>query len=353
MSRRLFICGMILLATAIHCDLGGWGATAAADEAPAVADHAEQMRTLESLARDYRIAVYSTFRTNRERFREHRAAWDNIYSAWQRAGSPPEQVPKLIEWLTTATRQVEQRGAPTPGPSSPAKARTAVSHSLRNGQSTVPIGRDKEPVAERSPPLRPEASGPVLRSARKPELSLVPDNLASRPVQLPKRHVLPNPEPRVPVSSLGPAALAEEPSLLGPRWAARDVEPKPATSARINIIELKARTEGYNLGIAAVRQRLAAETEWTARKLAQVLVELEDLISRREDLALYHPLVEGRGLKPLASSDGLLADLHALVVAAKKQLAGSRQLDDEDRNSERELLDAVEQQLEALQIGSE
>ena len=387
MLRWLFLCAMLAPA-ALH-DAGSWRAAAAADEASAVADHAEPMRTLERAARDYRIAVYSAFRTDRERFEEYRIAWDNAYTAWQRAGSRPEEVPKLIEWLTTVTRQVEQRpsrpglaptynGAkapvirepksavenPRPGRkklsaalqgSSPfAKSPSDISPVLRDRQSAMPPSWDKEPVAERNPPLRPQASGPALRTARKPDLGFVPDILASRPVRLPKGPIAPNAHPTVPALAPGPAASAEKPSLLAGRAAVHaDIEPQPATSARINIIELKARTEGYNLGIAAVRHRLASETEWTGRKLAQVLVELEDLISRREDLALYHPLVEGRGLKPLASSDGLLADLHAHVVAAKKQLASSQELNDEELDFERELLDVVEHRIRILGTDSE
>lgn len=61
---------------------------------------------VEHLARDYRIAVYQAFRTQRDEFERRMAAWRVVYQAWQSAGERGDEQRLLMQWLQGATARM-------------------------------------------------------------------------------------------------------------------------------------------------------------------------------------------------------------------------------------------------------
>jgi hypothetical protein len=59
----------------------------------------------EGAARNYRIQVYDTFRLDRAEYDRRRAEWTRIETAWQEAGRPEAEQPKLVHWLEEAVAQ--------------------------------------------------------------------------------------------------------------------------------------------------------------------------------------------------------------------------------------------------------
>jgi hypothetical protein len=61
--------------------------------------------SLEDAARDYRIQVYETFRSDRPEFDRRRAEWRQLEQSWEAAGKPDRDMPALLDWLSDATAQ--------------------------------------------------------------------------------------------------------------------------------------------------------------------------------------------------------------------------------------------------------
>ena len=56
------------------------------------------------MVRMYRAAVYENFKQSEHEFVRRRDAWFRIWSAWEKAGSPPEQQDRLMDWLAAAIK---------------------------------------------------------------------------------------------------------------------------------------------------------------------------------------------------------------------------------------------------------
>ena len=56
------------------------------------------------LVRQYRSEVYETFRKQPRDLVDRQEAWYRIWSPWEKAGSPPEQQDRLMDWLADAVK---------------------------------------------------------------------------------------------------------------------------------------------------------------------------------------------------------------------------------------------------------
>jgi hypothetical protein len=68
------------------------------------------------MVRIYRAAVYDNFRQREKEFVDRQEAWYRIWSAWEKAGSPPEQQDCLMDWLAAAIKASSKDSlGPLPG----------------------------------------------------------------------------------------------------------------------------------------------------------------------------------------------------------------------------------------------
>ena len=56
------------------------------------------------LVRQYRSEVYETFHKRPHDLVDRQEAWYRIWSLWEKAGSPPEQQDRLMDWLADAIK---------------------------------------------------------------------------------------------------------------------------------------------------------------------------------------------------------------------------------------------------------
>ncbi len=87
--------------------------------------------SLQSAARDYRIQVYNTFRTDRPEFDRRHEQWVRLIDAWRGADKPNHDVPALLHWLEVATAN-SQPDSISPLPELP---RIVATHSSRRNGS--------------------------------------------------------------------------------------------------------------------------------------------------------------------------------------------------------------------------
>ena len=77
------------------------------------------------LVRQYRAEVYGTFDKQPRELVDRQEAWYRIWSLWEKAGSPPEQQDRLMDWLADAIK------ASTKDSIRPAAARSQVRRRCR------------------------------------------------------------------------------------------------------------------------------------------------------------------------------------------------------------------------------
>ena len=339
---------------------------------------------VERLAVDYRIAIYSAYRTDRQQYDRCREAWAEVHSAWVASGQREADLTAMATWLRTSIDQAKARSGAAP-PAAPAfgavdlvsqvKGNTetdevAVSvptpsqrdraHEMKSSstqQTVMPrtfderarrgsLDRWKETLAERNPPLRARALAPSRRQLDALDLAAptsqqalharrVLDHIAFRPqvVEL------------SPTESGGPTSKPTREIAETGIDETRIVTTQP--QARINIQELKARSAGYNLGIQGLQGRLQSQQNWSARELAALMIELEDLISRQEDLAPYHALVGNGELTALTSPELVLDRIQAELTATRERLDAGASGNDR-RQHDLELLDLLQRRLKEL-----
>ncbi|MCH8924411.1 MAG: hypothetical protein IIA67_14830, partial [Planctomycetes bacterium] len=99
-------------------DQGQFSASDQVDQLEARVSQLEE-RVTEWLARDFRISVYNTFRTDREEFNHRRAHWKLIDERWRKFEHTPQRRAHLNQWLAEAI-EVSQPGSETPLPPAPA-----------------------------------------------------------------------------------------------------------------------------------------------------------------------------------------------------------------------------------------
>jgi hypothetical protein len=111
------------------------------------------------MVRVYRTQVYENFRQRGTELVDRQEAWYRIWSAWEKAGSPPEQQDRLMDWLADAIK-ASSKDSLRPLPADPKFGRdvelvpAALVQRLREEQS-------RQRVAQSPPPRREEGNVPV------------------------------------------------------------------------------------------------------------------------------------------------------------------------------------------------
>lgn len=298
--------------------------------------------TLQRLARDYRIEVYNTFRTNRNEFERRRRALDRVVKIWREAGARPEDEAAMAEWLNQA-RIHSRRGATKPLPALPMFS----AKQDRGGTRKLEKEIEKDTLAEPSPlsDSIPDAAGRPLPT---PAPRVAEEKLARVPAEQPSRIRQPDLElPRASVpapeaATIDPARAASSPA---PPSSIRDLPKRPADLKAaiepietpeieaapapvipqeivvVNRIELDARIRGHNLALRNIEGQFLARENWTAVELARLVAMLAELADRRSDAETYLRLLDA----DLRQTMPRLASPEFALVKASEQIAAMRE----------------------------
>ena len=160
-----------------------------------------EKEAIESLARQFRIEVYQTFRQQRGVFTRRRAAWNRVLATWAAAGSRFEQQDRLLDWLESAIRSSQPSGV-GPLPADP-------QFEMRPGVSSALVL--DEPLAP--PPATPFDLPPLPASSRGG-----PDPTAQTPGELAQPVIQGNDLPLPTATTPGPTAarIASAPEASDP-----------------------------------------------------------------------------------------------------------------------------------------
>ena len=150
--------------------------------------------------RQYRSDVYDNFRQRPKAMVDRQEAWYRIWSQWEKAGSPPEQQDRLMDWLAAA-----------------------IKVSSKNAIAALP----PDPVFDPKAPLVPDQL--VKQLSQPPDQAPATNPPASKP---PAEPIVPG--PAVPVAGPLPLRVPE------PRRAIIAVK-QPATVAAVRPTESLAR----------------------------------------------------------------------------------------------------------------
>jgi hypothetical protein len=361
LAWAIFLALMVCLATT---------ASASEDEPPALP------RDLERIVRQYRIAVYQSFRNDRAAFDKRSEAGRTVLAAWRAAGARNEDREALTGWYFAAT-QAARSGTPSPMPPIPqfGAAKSAAPIRETDPDSEGALNSDDETLAPMSPAGRgipadlPAGLAPGRSAIRLPTAE-VPDrarvNRESIPVRAKKAAPQPIPpkllESEVQIARrlpAPPASLASKPRIS---TMAVHVDPLDRTPApqpadpinRVNMVELTARVAGYNRRLRELENRLLSQESWTTPRLGEELLLLNDLIDQRNDVYLYYGILRldvRMTMNELLDPRPATTLLRKRTVALHRSLAHPTPFDDpvEDRAGQADILAAQLRVLDGLE----
>ena len=342
------------------------GRTPVPEQVEQLAQHVSRLeeRVTERLARDYRIAIYNTFRTDREEFNHRRARWKLIDERWRKSEHTPERRTHLNQWLAEAI-EVSQPESTTPLPPAPAwyyepdKMLAQQDDSQQNEDDQADQADQADPFDESSPgdlvdttPLLDVRNSSDVPPRQPADTFLtVPENTDSfAPVEISPADdkVLLGPSPvgvdpttdRVPDdfdSALSASVLedlfkrgrSEQPNTT---TAADDapvdltdlLEEEPTErqpeQAVVNVDLLTARVAGHNLAVVGLSEELRERSRWTAASLAPQVNRLIELHERRKDLVVFVELLEPqqrRRLEEVETTKRVVTLLAEKIVGAR------------------------------------
>ena len=146
------------------------------------------------LVRQYRADVYETFHKRPRDLVDRQEAWYRIWSLWEKAGSPPEQQDRLMDWLAEA---IKVSGKDSIGP-------LPVDPKFGDEVQLVPeqlVRQLMQPPATKPPAVTPRASTPEKTGPAAPRQP-ADDFLAGPEWQVRRPLPLQVPDPR---RAIGPA----------------------------------------------------------------------------------------------------------------------------------------------------
>ncbi len=302
------------------------------------------------LVRQYRSEAYETFHKRPRDLVDREDAWYRIWSLWEKAGSPPEQQDRLLNWLADAIKasskdsigplppdakfgddvplvpeQLVKQLTPPPA-ARPLETARAAPRQPANKVLPGPEPPARSPLAMRVPDPRrefgPVKLPPAAVALWRAESIVSSPVLAAPPAVVPPWHFLPPiaaddpgqltlpPAPPHPalVLVLRTAPTAAENSAEGlARTGLGDAKPPPIgpgppsrpaaradQHAEVNVEELGTRIEGINLSLRNLEAELHEQRDFTADQLDSLLSRLDILVLRQKDLALFRDLISPR-----------------------------------------------------------
>lgn len=285
---------------------------------------------LERAARDYRIAVYNTFRQNRPEFERRNAAWRKLLADWKANGAKAEHLPQLRAWLDTATA-ASRAGHVMPLPPRPQFATVAELPDRPPPAETNLRHREAEPAMPVPPPLarRTTEAAPPSRSAAAAGLPQVPLTISpgvarsTRPQasQADRVAALADAPPRRPAPPVG----IEPPTETIPPQPGVAQPVRPEATDGIDVEEVAVRVAGHNLAVATLAEEVRKLESPAVEQLVAYVERLEAHAIRAGDLSPYYALVgesDRVRLRPLVSIDEprrLLAERidHAIATTSE------------------------------------
>jgi hypothetical protein len=169
-----------------------------------------------------------------------------------------------------------------------------------------------------------------------------------------------NPTQTYPTPSFPPSAPSEAAAggprhpiaateLFGEFVQADVVRPGPDRPAvRVNLDELAARINGYNLALQAIDAELLRRVEYDATDVARILVRMEELLPNYENVSLYWNVVSERertGLTSIATAGDIIASLANRIIRLRRDLDAQTDEPAPLRRVRQDLLDSLTRQL--------
>jgi hypothetical protein len=132
-----------------------------------------------------------------------------------------------------------------------------------------------------------------------------------------------------------------------------EVDPASSTSAssepQVNLPDLEARVQGYNLALQALEDALREEGVWTANRLMPIIDELAELADRRRVVDLYGDLLPDETshlVDGLSSADFAMQLAEQRIEDARASIrSGETSSDPQQRQEQLQQLDAFARQL--------
>ncbi len=158
------------------------------------------------MVRQYRTEVYDTFGKRPRDLVDRQEAWYRIWSLWEKAGSPPEQQDRLMDWLADAIK-ASAKDAIGPLPADPKFGDDVelVSEQLVKQLAKPPAAQPDGtgPAADRLPGPELQARSPLPLSVPEPRRAIAPTRLPAEAIAARRAADL----VRLPLSAEAPPAV--------------------------------------------------------------------------------------------------------------------------------------------------
>ncbi|MEI8372874.1 MAG: hypothetical protein WCJ35_08575 [Planctomycetota bacterium] len=348
------------------------------------------------LVRQYRSDVYETFRKQPRDLVDRQEAWYRIWSLWEKAGSPPEQQDRLMDWLADAIKASNKASIS----SLPADPKFGDDVQLVPEQLVKQLS---QPPTTKPPTAKPDETKPTTPRPPADEILPGPELQARTPLPLrlpePRRafgltklpseavvirqgekiawlplHVEIPPAVVPPLRNLLPI-VADDPRDLTPppvplhqalvivkREALtlpETVRPQPASPlaaqadqhAQVNIEELGTRIEGINLSLRNLEAEFNEKREFTADQLDSLLSRLDILVLRQKDLTLFRDLIasqEQAKVGQIDSSRSIVATMGTRIADLRTRIRENEALPEAERTSSLKQLDELSDRLATI-----
>jgi len=302
---------------------------------------------VERAARNYRIQVYNSFRTDRPEYDRRQVEGQNLLRSWKRAGRGTVYSKQVIQWFEQG-EQVSQAEQIASLPASPAFASlpefavtdaevgdvdvfSQVDENAANGFASSDTSNfdDSGDIFDKTYESEPQRPRGILSSLRR---AVFGENL--------------NQSNNSDFSaSFANADDSREPDF-GDDESAPPV-PENVDFHEIDVDELKAQVDGFNSSVLAIVAILGDESPIETQKLADLVDELELLIARQRDLQPYLSLeglstTERNHVGNIISPADTLATLHGRIEENITQLNGNVDETFTDSALLEELLERIE-----------
>jgi hypothetical protein len=324
------------------------------------------LEALEAAARQYRVAVYETYRLDRAEYDRRRAAADELQARWREAGGRKEELTAVLKWLERATYlsrpEVRQSLPALPGFGMPGMSRGDAAKSEAGTREMLPpppprVGN--EPYVQRRPPPAPKVNGYQIAPTRQFAPPAMSHNIITPPSAQAQAGAQRGPapvanQPQVDRALLpapwevvtpAPSRSAVDVSTVPRRRADVGTPPTPtrverparvagladaalpqstSTASQLNVGEILARASGYGFGLRTIESVLHDQASLDAEDLSRLLGELEALVEQRGDLLLYEQLLSAEVRQRLVASldfpQTTVATLGSRIAAARERL---------------------------------
>lgn len=290
---------------------------------------------IDRAARNFRIQVYRSFRIQRTEYNHRRMAGDRAMKLWSNSSQTVQDREAVLQWLRVATLASQPENVQPLAPL-PAHEFTDNTTSETNDQiklSRLDVGSlplRKRPDSEDKEPLRifKILGRAIIRAASdsaKPKLS-------GREV---KFSMIPSIED----------IASKQSNAIGDSHQDNVAE-------SIDMYEMMARVDGYNLSLAALADELSSDGLWSVNRIEPLLMQLVDLSESRDLLLTYANASPGETTNVvlrLESPRSVVTTLGRRILEVRIAIEGdSYDGSEADRQAELAQIDAYSRSLESL-----